>query len=307
MVGKRLILISTILFLSLTLFSQSVLKETRTYGRNDQQELKMDIYRSDSMTILPQPCLIFVFGGGFKEGVRDAKIYQPYFNYFASKGVTVVSIDYSLGMKGENAPGVTNFKPLQNAIGMAVNDLYTATNWLLQHAEELYIDPNLIMISGSSAGAITVLQADYWKRNNHPVANTLPDDFRYAGVISFAGGIFSTDGVPSYKVPPAPTLFFHGSADRLVPYDKTRFFHIGMFGSKAIANKFRKEKYPYLFFSMEGIGHEVAEFPMNEFLPEIDQFIQEWVIYRARRMVDVRYEDMLRESTGSDTPANYYN
>ena len=305
MVGKRLILISTILFLSQTLFSQSILKETRTYGRNDQQELKMDIYRSDSMTILPQPCLIFVFGGGFKEGTRDAKIYQPFFNYFARKGFTVVSIDYTLGMKGEKAPGATNFKPLQNAISMAVSDLYSATNWLLEHAEELYIDPSLIMISGSSAGAITVLQADYWKRNNHPATDTLPHEFRYAGVISFAGGIFSTDGVPSYKVPPAPTLFFHGSADKLVP-DKP-FFHIGMFGSKAIANKFRQKKYPYLFFSMEGIGHEVAEFPMNEFLPEIDQFIQEWVIYRTRRMVDIRYEDMLRVSTGSDTPANYYN
>ena len=164
-------------------------------------------------------------------------------------------------MKGENAPGATNFKPLQNAISMAVSDLYSATNWLLEHAEELYIDPSLIMISGSSAGAITVLQADYWKRNNHPATDTLPHEFRYAGVISFAGGIFSTDGVPSYKVPPAPTLFFHGSADKLVPYDKTRFFHIGMFGSKAIANKFRQEKHPYLFFSMEGLVTKLRSFP----------------------------------------------
>lgn len=304
---KRLLLVITALLLSLTLFSQSILKETHTYGGSDQQELKLDIYRSDSVTLLSRPCLLFVFGGGFKDGVRDAKIYQPFFDHFARLGFAVVSIDYTLGMKGEKAPGMLNFKPLQNAISLAVGDLYNATNWLLEHAHELNIDPSLIMISGSSAGAITVLQADYWKRDHHPAAEILPQDFRYAGVISFAGGIFSTEGVPSYTVPPAPTLFFHGSADRLVPYDKTRLFHLGMFGSKALANKFRQERHPYLFYSMEGIGHEVSEYPMSEFLPEIEQFIEEWVFNRSRRMVDIRYEDMLRESTGNDSPAEYYN
>ncbi len=47
----------------------------------------------------------FCFGGGFKEGERDAKIYSSFFNYFASKGFTVASIDYRLGMKGAKGPG----------------------------------------------------------------------------------------------------------------------------------------------------------------------------------------------------------
>ncbi len=181
--------------------------------------LKLDIYKTDSATILPQPCLVFVFGGGFKEGTRDARHYQPYFHYFATKGYTVVSIDYRLGMKGKEAPGILNHKPLQQAIEMAVADLYIATNYLLEHADDLNIDPSLIILSGSSAGAITVLQADYMERDNHPAASVLPDDFRYAGVISFAGGIFSEEGLPSYTQRPAPTLFFHGSADKLVPYN----------------------------------------------------------------------------------------
>lgn len=298
--------IAAVLF-PFALFSQPVLKETRPFTASETEALKMDIYTSDSATILPRPCLVFLFGGGFKEGTRDAKRYQAYFDHFAQKGFAVVSIDYSLGMKGQKAPGMLNFKPLQNAIGMAVADLYTATNYLVEHADELNIDPSLIIISGSSAGAITVLQADYWKRDNHPAAETLPDDFRYAGVISFAGAIFSTEGVPSYTRPPAPTLFFHGSADKMVPYDKTRFLHLGMFGSKALAKRFRQERYPYLFYSMEGIGHEVAEYPMEEFLPEIEQFMQDWVFDRKRRMVDIRYEDMARASDDSLTPANYYN
>ena len=198
-----------------------------------------------------------------------------------------------------------NFKPLQKAIEMAVVDLYTATRYLVDHAGT-GIDPERIIISGSSAGAITVLQADYWKRNLHPNADSLPDDFRYAGVISFAGAIFSTHGHPLTSTT-APTLFFHGSGDQLVPYNKIRLFHLGMFGSKAIAEKFRLERYPYQFYSMEKIGHEVADYPIREFLPEIERFIRDWVFDRSRRMVDIRYEDMSRKADLTATPANYYN
>ncbi|RNC64567.1 alpha/beta hydrolase [Proteiniphilum sp. X52] len=304
---NKLLLLNALLFLTLTLFGQTVRKETRLYAEKTGQELRMDIYQSDSTTLQPQPCLLFVFGGGFKNGERGAALYHPFFNYFVKKGFTVVSIDYRLGMKEQKAPGVFNTKPLRNAIAMAVDDLYSATHYLLENATELHIDPSLIIISGSSAGAITVLQADYENRDNHPSANVLPDDFRYAGVISFAGAIFSTEGVPSYTQPPAPTLFFHGTADRLVPYGKTRFFNLGMFGSKPLAKKFRRERYPYMFYSMEDIGHEVSEYPMQEFLPEIDRFISDYVFNRKQWMTDIHFKDMLRKSDTSTTPGNYYN
>jgi len=211
------LVVITVLLWSLTLSAGTLQKETRIFAEMEGVTLKLDIYKTDSATILPQPCLVFVFGGGFKEGQRDAEFYLPYFHYFAQKGFTVVSIDYRLGMKGKDAPGVLNYKPLQEAIGLAVNDLYTATNYLLENAGELNIDSSRIILSGSSAGAITVLQADYMERDNHPAANVLPEDFRYAGVISFAGGIFSTEGLPSYTQRPAPTLFFHGSLISLYP------------------------------------------------------------------------------------------
>lgn len=304
---NKLLLLSGLLFLTLTLFGQTIHKETRLYAEKAGEELKMDIYKIESESQQPQPCLLFVFGGGFKAGTRDAELYHPYFNYFAKKGFTVVSIDYRLGMKNQKAPGVFNNKPIRNAIAIAVEDLYSAPNYLLENAEALSIDPSLIIISGSSAGAITVLQADYENRDNRPSADVLPDDFNYAGVISFAGAIFSTEGTPSYTQPPAPTLFFHGSADNLVPYDKTRFFKMGMFGSKPLAKKFRSERYPYMFYSMEDIGHEVSEYPIQEFLPEIEQFINDWVFNGKQWMIDINLKDMLRKSDTSTTPGNYYN
>lgn len=307
MVLKRFFIGIAALILPITLFAGTLQKETRIFKQVEGVELKLDLYKTDSATILPQPCLLFVFGGGFMEGTRDASLYLPYFQYFANKGFTVASIDYRLGMKGKGTPGMLNFKPLQQAIEMAVIDLYAATNYLVENANELNIDPKLIIISGSSAGAITVLQAEYMNCNNHPLSEALPDDFRYAGIISFAGGIFSKEGLPSYTQKPAPTLFFHGSGDKLVPYDKLRLFNLGMFGSKSLTKRFREERYPHQFYIMEDIGHEVSEYPMREFLPEIEKFITNFVFDRKQWMMDVSFKDILRKSKASATPAKYYN
>ncbi len=307
MIHKRILLYLATFLFTVSLMAGEPRKQTVVYAEREGQALMLDIYQNDSLSLLPQPCLIFVFGGGFKNGERDAALYRPYFSHFARNGFTVVSIDYRLGMKDQKAPGMLNYKPLLNAIHLAVSDLYAATNYLLAHADRLHIDPSLCIISGSSAGAITVLQADYMKRDNHPLAAVLPPDFRYAGVISFAGAIFSSEGLPSYTQPPAPTLFFHGSDDKLVPYDNTRLFRLGMFGSKSLAKRFREKRYPYTFYTLEDIGHEVSEYPMEEYLPEIEQFITDFVFDRRQWMIDIRHKDMLRKPKNSDTPENYYN
>lgn len=294
-------------FISFLSFGSQIQKETRVFAEKNGQQLKMDIYSLNSVFTSKQPTLMFVFGGGFKEGTRDAERYIEYFHYFANKGLKVVSIDYRLGMKDAKAPTVFNNKPLQNAIAVAVEDLYSATAYLLENADELNIEPSQIIISGSSAGAITVLQADYEKRDGKESAKILPASFQYAGVISFAGAIFSKEGTPSYNINPAPTLFFHGSADKLVPYKQTRFFKLGMFGSKALASRFRNERYPYTFYSIGDIGHEVADFPMTEFLPEIHQFIKDFIFDRKQWMIDIDFKDKLRVSTAGTNPNNYYN
>ncbi len=289
--------------LPLFVFAETPTKQTFVFANRESQELKMDVYNShnDSSSISSgQPCLLFVFGGGFKEGSRDDMLYRDYFNYFANKGFTVVSIDYRLGMKDQKAPSMFNYKPMEKSIALAVEDLYMATDYLLKNSHELNIDTTQIIISGSSAGAITVLQADYEKRNNFTSTSVLSQSFQYGGVISFAGSIFSHKGTPSYNIPPAPTLLFHGSADKLVPYNNTRFFHIGMFGSNTLAKQFRKNEYPYLFYSMEGNGHDVSEYPM------IEQFITDYVFNKKQLLIDINFRDKSRIPKQSDSPSDYY-
>lgn len=296
----------------IVLFGALPTKQTFVFTEHNTQKLQMDVYQRDTIhnndekILKPQPCLLFVFGGGFKDGTRDAELYTDYFNYFANRGFTVVSIDYRLGMKGEKAPSLFNFKPMENSVAIAVEDLYVATDYLLKNSNKLNIDTTQIIISGSSAGAIAVLQADYEKRNNKPSSQILSNPFQYAGVIAFSGSIFSREGTPSYNIAPAPTLLFHGSADKLVPYNNTRLFHIGMFGSNTLAKEFRKKEYPYMFYSMEGSGHEVSEYPMTDFLPEIEQFITDYVINQKQLLIDINFRNKNRKIENADSPLDYY-
>jgi len=93
MLLKRILPLFLLLLTAVAVTAATVEKETRLFAVNEGVELKMDLYRSDSASILPQPCLIFVFGGGFKEGERDGDLYPPSYNYFAEKGFTIAAID----------------------------------------------------------------------------------------------------------------------------------------------------------------------------------------------------------------------
>lgn len=290
------------LFSSLASFGQIVLKdkksrvETKIFSQTDSTPLKLDIYYQGEITE-KKPTLLFVFGGGFVLGRRDSKLYEPYFNSLIEHGFKVVSVDYRLGLKGKKFPTPFNTSNLRSAIDTATADVYKATAYIIKNAKALGIDTGMVIISGSSAGAITALNADYNKRNATPLAANLPLNFQYKGVISFAGAILSYKGAPKYAMAPAPTMFFHGTADKLVPYNKVRLFNRGFFGSKYLAHRFRKNNYPYYFQYVQDMGHEIAGSPMAENLPDILWFIENYVVKHKRYFMDVDFKDADKKRT----------
>ena len=134
---------------------------------------------------------------------------------------------------------------------MAVEDLFSATLFIIENHEKLQINPTKLITSGSSAGAITALQAEYAIANRTSLAAVLPEGFDYAGVMSFAGAIFSVDGKPKWKNKPAPIIMFHGNSDQQVPYDKATMMGIGFYGPKYLSEELAKENCPYWFYDME--------------------------------------------------------
>ncbi|MBR5333389.1 MAG: alpha/beta hydrolase [Alistipes sp.] len=251
-------------------------KQTHLYAIKGADSLYLDHYIAPVEGV--RPCVIFVFGGGFVRGTRDIDRDIPYFHFLTRNGYDVVSIDYRLGMKGVDSPGVVEFlKLFDNTINIAVEDLFSATNFILDHADEWQINKEQIVVSGSSAGAITSLQAEYAICNNLAVKKHLKEGFNYAGVISFAGAVFTLDGAPKWENPTAPMLLFHGSSDTQVPYRKVSMFGMGMYGSKYIADKLQKADKPYWLYTVEYDTHSMAGKPMHFNQKEILIFLDEYV------------------------------
>ena len=186
-------------------------------------------------------------------------------------------------------------EPVRNSINIATEDLFAAIDYIIRNAETLRIDPDRIILCGSSAGAISVLQANYELSNRTPMTAAIPADFRIAGVISFSGGVFSSKGECKYPVhEPAPTFFLHGDADRLVPFNKIQIFRLGMFGSKPLAEGFNDAGYPYCFATFVNHSHEVAGFQMEQF-DAVLWFIENYVDKGCNWQIDMVINDMDHE------------
>jgi hypothetical protein len=267
-------------------------KKSFIYAVKDSSHLGLDIYNlKDPDTVNRKPCIIFVFGGAFVGGRRDDSIYYKYFNSLIEHEYVVVSISYRLGLKGVRNVSKFNINPLRNAINMAVEDVYDATNWIISNATGFGIDTSKIILSGSSSGAITVLEAEYKRRNEDSSSKKLPLRYEYAGVIAFSGAILSYDWGIKYKIPPAPTLMFHGTADKIVPYNKIRFINKGFYGSAWIAKKFRENNYPYFLFSEQGMGHEIAVLPMYENIPVILDFLDKFIMQKKPYQINMNFKN----------------
>lgn len=253
---KRLALLFLFVLAGFGGFAQTM--QTYQYAQHDTLKLYLDLYTPEHVndsTI----CVVYVFGGGFIGGHRDGDFEKSYFKQLVDKGFMVAAIDYRLGLKGVKNLSITHSEPLENAIDMATEDAISAIAYLLAHSKELKVNKDWIMMVGSSAGAITSLHVDYALCNGYLNSNILPADFRLAGVVSYAGAIYSNEGKVKYRNhAPAPTMFFHGTADRLVPYKQIKFFRHGFFGTVALVKRFEKFGYPYFARRFEDYGHSIA-------------------------------------------------
>lgn len=291
---KKILTTLACLFLIVATIAQS---KTYEFVKRDSS-LYLDLYQPEVPGISNHFCIVFVFGGGFITGTRNADAYVRYAEKLVEHGYTVACIDYRLGLVGANMKGLNAVRSLDRAVQMATEDLFAATKFLLEHAAEFNIDPGKIVLCGSSAGAITVLQGDYELCNRTQLASILPADFHYAGVMSFSGAIYSHNGALKYKEQPAPTFILHGIEDRLVPYKSIRCGKLGFFGAKPIIRRFKKFGYPYQAYRYEGLGHEVAGLMLHDF-DACNLFINQFILQKKHQQIDATLYD------GSVKPMNW--
>lgn len=268
---------------------------TYMFVKRDTCDLYMDVYNpaegsQTSVAGKEKPTVIFMFGGGFIRGTRDDQSYNYWFRKMTENGYRIISIDYRLGLKGSTKVGVAQVNVLDKAIHMAVEDLFSATQFIIDNAETLGVDPANIVISGSSAGAITVMQAEYEISNMTKWASVLPAGFNYAGVMSFSGAILSREGKVDYKNRPCPTLMLHGTSDELVPYKQIAVFNLGFFGGGKLVERFAKFGFNYNMYHFTDYGHEIA-MSMATTMDLQFKFLENNVMQNKMRIVEAWIDD----------------
>lgn len=257
--------------------------ETHTYATKDGDELMLDLYLPQSDSDFERATIMFVHGGGFSGGKRDDEGIKHFCNKLAGYGYVVASISYRLTRKGKetgfgcNCPANDKL----NTFNMAVEDVQDASFFLIQNREQFGIDPQKIILAGSSAGAEAILNTAYlppmcYGLDSGPVS--------YAAVISFAGAI--PDTVAIYDESAVPSLLFHGTDDNLVPYATAPHHYCNtnepgylvLHGSYSIAKKLNELEVPCWIHTTCGGAHEIAGTPMSDYFDVITEFCNNVVI-----------------------------
>lgn len=281
----------------------SVITETYTYAFKDGKPLDLDVYFPQSDIQKNRPLIFYVHGGGFSGGKRNEAWISSYCKKLAKRGYVVSSISYRLTRQGEktafgcDCPSTDKL----NTFNKAVEDLQDATFFMIKQRDKMGIDPNKIIISGSSAGAETVLMAAYqapycYGLDSGPVS--------YAGVISMAGAVVDTSKI--YNESAIPSLLFHGTCDNLVPYasaphhycSENKPGYLFLHGSFTVAEKLKKLGKSYWLYTYCNSAHEIAGSPMNTNFNEIVSFCKEFVL-------DKKNEQRTTVIKTENKPCNY--
>jgi carboxylesterase type B len=195
-------------------FSEVEITKDLTYGKatdlyDVEQSLELDLYQPKGDTLAKRPAIVWVHGGGFKNGTKTSVELVDEATTFAKAGYVNVSIEYRLS-KGGCAPFTSE---CIDAIRMAKEDAQAAVRWLRANAATYRIDTDRIAIGGTSAGAITAYNVAY---GSDAVGSSGNPGYssKVRAAVSLSGAAITTS--PQKGEP--PTLDFHGTADDLVPY-----------------------------------------------------------------------------------------
>lgn len=261
----------------------SVDVHTYTYASKDGENLDLDIYLPFYDQEESRPVILYVHGGGFSSGTRNGPGTVQFCRRLAERGFVAVSMSYRLTRKGKptafSCDCPANDK--RNTFQAALEDIQDATSFLINNRESLGIDPQNIILAGSSAGAEAALITAYQPPNCYGLDS---GPVSYAGVISMAGAIPDIDKV--YKESAIPTLFFHGTCDNKVPYataphhycNPSRPGYLILHGAYTLANRLDELEIPYWLHTTCGGKHELASRPMDIYFDEIVEFCHAFVL-----------------------------
>ncbi len=170
------------------------------------QPLTMDVYQPAGDTETARPVIIWAHGGYFAAGSSTNTDVATLARNFAQRGYVAVSINYRLLAAGLGCNGDKWTGGCIDAAFAAADDLQAAVDYVAAHTTELRVNRGEIAVGGTSAGAIAAVLVS---------ATGATGGKDVSAAVSISGGV-----PPIVKVGDgvAPVLFWHGTADTVVPY-----------------------------------------------------------------------------------------
>ncbi len=223
------------------------------------------------------PAAFFFFSSSWDSGLVSQ--FAPHALYLISRGMASVLVDYRVGSRH---PGATPHN--------AMEDARSVIRWGRENAAELRFDPSRFAGIGGSAGAHAILSAAILRKfRDFPGENpSIPCSPNLLILFSPVTDTSPRGGVPADRfASPSdareanlllhvrkrlpPTLIFHGTADRVVPFASSKRF--------VSRNWWRRN--PCRLRSFEGKGHGFFNFNVDVrnyeiTLTEIDAFLVEY-------------------------------
>jgi hypothetical protein len=275
-------------------FSSNIptIKTTNLFGNRIANEesygqvtvnLKMDIYTPVGDNLVDRPVVIFAFGGGFVNGNKTENSMVKLCQAYAKRGFVTASIDYRLGMN------ISNIELSKRAVYRAIQDGRSAVRFFRKNATTYKVNPNKIFIAGHSSGGFIALHNIYLDKDSERPASTrnylgrldlggldeIGDNKTTAsgslisgkanGAISFAGALGELSYIEGDK--DIPTMFFHSSDDKTVPYNSGEPFSAlnwlpgfnlpKVYGSNSLNTRAITTGSPKEFSSYTNRGHNV--------------------------------------------------
>ncbi len=227
----KLIQLLPLIFLAFSLSAnpnQKVLENTENYvfKETTNLDLKIYVFKPDAWDASQEnPAIVFYFGGGWNS--RHITQFVAYAQYYASKGFVCFIPNYRV-RSTDNSQAIDSVKDAQDAFA-----------YVRKNVSKFGIDAERIAASGGSAGghlaaSLGTLNDEKNKKSSKPNALILfnpvclVDPFKNPERMNFA-----RLGVKGYEISPyhnvdksvPPTIIYHGTKDRLVPYITAEMFH----------------------------------------------------------------------------------
>ncbi|QEC67303.1 alpha/beta hydrolase [Panacibacter ginsenosidivorans] len=213
-----------------------------SYGSNidwkgQTEDLKLDVYLPPNRVAgAKYPLILWVHGGGFLVGDKESA--KTFSSDMAARGFVTAPIDYRLGWtKSETNTCDGDSVQAKEAFYRAQQDARAALRYLVANADKYSIDTNWIFIGGASAGGVTSLNLPYFtqevadsylgtaltsKLGPLNADNSLTNSFTIKGIMSMWGAVGDLGIITRQNA--VPTIFFHGTADAVVPFDIDHFY-----------------------------------------------------------------------------------